>query len=271
MPRVVHFWAEMAADFWEDALENVSAGVRPTRTESPPQKAAQEARPNGHSEGMVRVESLAHWVSLFRAALQANYLFDEVFFHAHAHTATLGVGRDVLSAQTLAAFENQGFEKAFNAGATFTFDGCPVGEGPHGEWFLAKAGSIFLKRGGGQVSGRIGLGPGFASGKSAQPQGARVIAKISEGGAVSLFGHSCLDPKAIEDRTTRIQMRLLDRATRKTPFNLKPALDALNNALTLSPRHGAYQTMFNACVWLDEAERELKVVDELMRRPSVKL
>src|SRR5262249_14306147 len=160
-------------------------------------------------------------------------------------------------------FENQGFEKAFNKDARITFHGCHVGEGADGEWFLIRIGQIFLKNGGGLVQGNTGYGAGHGW----------VTAKVTPGGEGSLSGHSYLDLKAIEDRIGKVALSVDAREARKPPFNIQSAREALATAVTYvpPPANGSYKHLFGACSRLDEAERQLKIVEDLMRQPRNKL
>jgi hypothetical protein len=60
-------------------------------------------------------------------------------------------GNDIDSKRLKELFENKGYDRLFPGKTRIYFNGCDVGDDDVGLAFLETAGSIFLKRGGGEV------------------------------------------------------------------------------------------------------------------------
>jgi hypothetical protein len=256
MPNSVHFWSEIPDD------------IRLAGRLDAEKHANHDAL--GKFDGVTQLTSLVQMHSVFRTVLSNNYAFDDADFHTHGSPGAIYIGDDVFTfGKALEPFANQGFEKIFKANGTIDFNGCHVGAGWEGEYFLTEIGRIFLKAGGGTVVGSTGYGAAdiWITGHVGHPFGSRVTARVTPGGAVTLSGHSNLIPSVINERFQKAVLYVDDLERRQTKYDLKQARNCLAwaNVYIAPPANGSWGTLSNACNYLDKAENELKAAEKVTR------
>jgi hypothetical protein len=244
MPNRAHFWSDIPGIFSRSG------------------KATADNHAEEDGGTVTQLTSLVQMHSVFRTVLHSNYAFDEVDFHTHGSEGAIYIGNDQFTfGKPLQPFENQGFEKIFKPNASITFNGCLVGDKWDGEYFLTEIGRVFLKSGGGKVTGNTAYGLNI--GRTPHPFGTWVTATASPGGAVSLSGHSHLIPSVVKDRISSFAMRLKDLERRGTDVDLKPAkADMVKaNDFASSAGNSSWYQLWQATRWVYQAEQDYITAD----------
>jgi hypothetical protein len=107
--------------------------------------------------GVVSKEDLHLQLSGLKAG---KMQFDRCVIQTHGNSGYIVFGDDRIDYSMLAAFKNR-YQSLFSAGAHLYFDGCNVAQGERGWEFLQTAGEVFLKSGGGVVTGFTNAGIGL--------------------------------------------------------------------------------------------------------------
>jgi Domain of unknown function (DUF4347) len=242
MANRVHFWSDVKGDTFHASTRG----------------SAEPHAEEGH-DGAIQVTSLVQLHSIFRAVLKNNDVFDEIDFHTHGSPGVVYIWADQLTwGAPLKPFENQGFERIFKPNATITFNGCNVGEGGNGEYFLTEVARVFLKTGG-TVKGNTGLGNGLIR-SVWHPFGKWVTATATPGGAVSLAGHTNLIPRVLNERIEKMVLSLEDLERRNKPYDLRAAKDSVGRAVPFvtPPAGSSWANLHDACYYLDKAEEDVR-------------
>src|SRR5688572_4379725 len=109
--------------------------------------------------GLARnVNSIDELLDLFKEWLHWEESFNIIDFHTHGGPGVISIGSDDLTTANLFRLYTLNVDRIFRSNAQIIFNGCNVGEGFRGEYFLWRFGSMMLKEGGGKVMGCTGLG-----------------------------------------------------------------------------------------------------------------
>ncbi|MFN8179249.1 MAG: hypothetical protein U0167_15060 [bacterium] len=112
----------------------------------------------------VGVGSKAQLLAELGGLVAANAYFSRVLVQTHGEPGCIKFdGLRIYDTTLKADFAGRGFHKLFPLYTKIYFDGCNVANGSLGDGFLDTAGTIFLRAGGGEVSGWTTPGYGMSS------------------------------------------------------------------------------------------------------------
>ncbi len=262
MGEKIHFWADIKDDF------------RPSSETLADEHA-------GEDEGLsVRLTSLADLQSELQFLKVEGRKVDLMDFHTHGNKGSIALGAESLNVNNVALrLNNKGFDRIFNQDASINFDGCNVGQGYQGEFFLALVGRILLVSSGGKVMGNTGVGIGMpflvkvgylsplgiagalipiSKGEGPHPLGSWVTAHVGIGGSVRLENHSYLIPEKIKERIRDGESRFAKMDVTHTYFMAtKQHLLAAKDMVSQENMTPSFRRMFNACIYLQKLENNL--------------
>lgn len=179
---------------------------------------AVSSSPTAESVVLSNVQDLRDHLDHMRSA---HYQIRYMDFHTHGADGLIVFSRGSLwnGAEVLndwGPFEGRGYDTIFAANARVVFLGCTVASGAAGEYFLARAAWVLLRRSGGAVAGyrSYSLSFGQSDGASARLLGDgnfdRVEARIDAGGHVVLHNAVHLRLPSLRRRAERLRQRFVE-------------------------------------------------------------
>jgi hypothetical protein len=160
----------------------------------------------------VSVHQVDNRVHVIRAPVEIAYMD----FHSHGNSGYIELVGGVIDWADWRELRGNGFEQLFVQGAEIRFYGCSVASGPKGEHFLAECGSLFLRRGGGFVTGWPDIGLAVAGMDETAHIASMVTAVVRPGGALTLRNAEHLLPHRLRRRAQHYQ-REFTRLMRNPP------------------------------------------------------
>lgn len=190
--------------------------------------------------------------------------YHSLIFNTHGSTGLMHLGADEVTAkQVRSELGGKGFEGLLAPNATVSFQGCNIAEGPRGELFLATAGEVFLKTGGGIVKGNTGTGwaaPLLGSTRGFYPLGEWISARVASGGTVTFLNPKHLQMGLISKRFEKGEAQI-NSIEQEKQADAK-TIDLLRTRLSSARKYvgGAtlsFQSMEDTCEQLDALEADL--------------
>lgn len=227
-------------------------------------RASSSGDANEHADeegGIVRnVNTISELLKLFNGWLDAEESFDILDFHTHGGPGVIYIGSEELNVGNLRRLSTSRINEIFNNDAQIVFNGCNVGEGHQGEWFLLRFGKLMLKGGGGKVIGNTGLGiaDAFFSGDVFHPFGDWVGVRVGMGGSAKLYKHKHLIEDKIKERIESAEERI--ERLPDEDFSVSADKAKLAAAVKLAKKYLADpkdENLFYACDEIAAVEKKL--------------